>query len=290
MSHSLWHPQLPGDPTTSIFSVLVLKSCETDDTNDPVLARAFDNELHWSDLRQVIPVSSTEMDSAALAQRYITNWSRDQVLVHRAEQNLGEEQKDFVAQLEDYRKDRLIYAYEEALVSQKLDTVVSDPEIEAYWKENEADFGLKDSMLRVRWSKVHGEDKRSLGRLKKAFNSKDNEELREYEVWLASRGIPIVDRSSEWISIQELGTEVIPGRSSLSDLVTGPGKMVIENGSDAYFMDILELRSRDSVAPLNMVVQDIRSIIINQRKLQFVEKIREDLYREALEQKDVEIF
>jgi len=113
-------------------------SCGTDDTNDPVLARAFDNELHWSDLRQVIPVSSTEMDSAALAQRYITNWSRDQVLVHRAEQNLGEEQKDFVAQLEDYRKDRLIYAYEEALVSQKLDTVVSDPEIEAYWKENEA--------------------------------------------------------------------------------------------------------------------------------------------------------
>ena len=66
--------------------------------------------------------------------------------------------------------------------------------------------------------------------------------------------------------------------------------MVIENGNDAYFMDILELRSRDSVAPLNMVMQDIRSIIINQRKLQFVEKIREDLYREALEQKDVEIF
>ena len=286
----MWHPELQLARTTIVLSVLVLMGCSADDANDPVIARAFDNELHWSDLRQVIPVSATDLDSAALAQRYITSWSRDQVLLHRAEQNLGEEQKDFVAQLEDYRKDRLIYAYEEALVSQKLDTVVKDPEIEAYWKQNEADFGLKDGVIRVRWSKVHGEDKRSLDRLKTAFNSKDNEKLGEYEVWLASRGIPIVDRSSEWISLEELGTNVRSGRSSLSELVTKPGKIVIENGSDAYFMDILELRSRDSVAPLNMVEQDIRSIIINQRKIQFVEKIREDLYREALEQKDVEVF
>ena len=91
MSHSLWHPELQRDRTKIIVAVLVLMSCGTDDTNDPVLARAFDNELHWSDLRQVIPVSSTEMDSAALAQRYITNWSRDQVLVHRAEPGRGAE-------------------------------------------------------------------------------------------------------------------------------------------------------------------------------------------------------
>lgn len=264
-------------------------SCGVEDTSDPVLARAFGNELHWSDLRQVVPVSTIGEDSAALAQRYITGWLRDQVLVHRAEQNLGEEQKDFETQLEDYRKDRLIYAYEEALVSQKLDTVVSVAEIEAYWKENEADFGLKDNILRVRWSKVHEEDKRAVERLKRSFTSKDNDKLREYEVWLASRGIPIVDHSKEWITFDALGKEITTGRTGLRDYLGRTGKIVVQNGNDAYFLDILELRSRDSVTPLSMVMQDVRSIIINQRKLRFVEKIREDLFREALEQKDVEI-
>ena len=107
---SLGQLVLQLDRTTIVLSVLVLIGCGTDDTNDPVLARAFDNELHWSDLRQVIPVSASDVDSAALAQRYITSWSRDQVLLHRAEQNLGEEQKDFVSANGRLSKGRLIYA------------------------------------------------------------------------------------------------------------------------------------------------------------------------------------
>jgi hypothetical protein len=54
-------------------------------------------------------------------------------------------------------------------------------------------------------------------------------------------------------------------------------------------VDILELRPKDSVSPLPLVEQDIRSILINQRKLQLIERMREDLYREAQANNDVEV-
>ncbi|MDV7396202.1 hypothetical protein RZS08_32715, partial [Arthrospira platensis SPKY1] len=101
--------------------------------DDVLVARVFDRQLRWSELRQVVPVDADPTDSAALAQAYITNWSRQQVLLERAERNLGEEQKEFDRQLRDYRNSLIIFAYEQALVDQKLDTTVTMAEVEEYF-------------------------------------------------------------------------------------------------------------------------------------------------------------
>ena len=56
-----------------------------------------------------------------------------------------------------------------------------------------------------------------------------------------------------------------------------------------FFLEVLELRGENSVSPLNLVDSDIRSILLNQRKLQLLEHMRQDLYREALDRKDIEV-
>jgi hypothetical protein len=70
---------------------------------------------------------------------------------------------------------------------------------------------------------------------------------------------------------------------------TGPGRTVLRQDTVAWFLEILELRPRKSNIPVSLVRRDIRTMIINQRKLQLVERMREDLYREALQNKDVEV-
>lgn len=271
-------------------AVVLLVGCGTaEDPVDPPVARAYGEELRWSDLRQVVPIDANEADSAALAENFIGNWLRQQVVLHKAEENLGSSNTDFELQLRDYRNSLVIYAYEEALVQQKLDTAVGLQEMEDYYAKNRSDFELKESILRARWAKVKDDDRRTMKRLEDAFLSGNGDRMRDYEVWLAERGIPIVDRSASWITFSELRAEVPMGTKELTDVMDRGGKFVIKEGGVTCFVDILEHRLADSVSPLDLVKQDIRSIIINQRKRLLTERMRNDLYDEAVERKDIEV-
>lgn len=283
-NHRLWQ-FLVG----SVVVAGVASCTERPDEEDPVVARAYERFLRWSDLRQVVPVDADPLDSAAIAQGYITTWLRQQVLLDRAERNLGPERTAFERQLQDYRNSLVIFAYEEALVEQKLDTVVDKREIEEYFRSNEGNFMLRDNILRVRWFKVREPDRRVMKKLQDHFLSGDAERMREVEVWLAQRNVPITDRSTGWTTAGELKAEIPVWALQVPEDRTEPGRIVLRDEEGAYFVDILELRRKDSVSPLALVERDVRSIIINQRKVQLLERMREDIYQEAQAQGHVEV-
>ncbi len=280
----------PGLLLLTLGLMLLFPGCSaTDDPDDPPVARAYEQQLLWSHLRQMVPLGSTPEDSAALAQGFIRNWLRQQTILHKAERNLGPIQGDIESQLRDYHNSLVIFAYEQALVEQKLDTVVDPAEIEAYHTRNAANFELKDNILRIRWFKLREDDRKTLKRLEDHFLSKSDERMGEVEHWLAERGIPIIDRSGTWTNSAELRNEVPILFSGSGPEGPKLGRSVLRDSGTTWFVDILEHRSKESAAPLELVQQDIRSIIINQRKLQLIERMREDLYLEALEQKDIEV-
>lgn len=278
-------------PCIGLFLVGCLGGCIPEsDPLDPPVARAYGQQLFWSDLRQVVPLDASDEDSAGIARAYMNNWLRQQVLLRKAEENLGAQQQDFEARLRDYRNSLLIFEYEQALVDQKLDTALSRSEIEEYYERNRGNFELKDNILLLRWFKVRESDKRTLKRLDEHFMSGDPERMREVELWLAQRNVPIVDRSSQWTTFNELRTEIPVWAVQEPGPRLREGRMVLRDLEGAFFIDILELRLKDSVSPLSVVEQDIRSILINQRKLKLLESMREDVYKEAQAKDHVEVY
>ena len=115
------------------------------------------------------------------------------------------------------------------------------------------------------------------------------EDMREVELWLAHHGHPIMDRSSTWTTWSELRIELPVSQAADEVPLQSGQRIVLKEGDLMFFLDVLELRGRNSVSPLDLVERDIRSILLNQRKLQLLERMREDLYREALDRKDIEV-
>ena len=72
-----------------------------------------------------------------------------------------------------------------------------------------------------------------------------------------------------------------------TDWLQRQGKVVVDDPNGTYFVDFLDHRLKDSTSPIDLVTPQIRSIIINQRKLKLVERMREELYTNALAKKDV---
>lgn len=254
-----------------------------------MVARAYTEVLSRNELRQVIPMDAAPEDSAAMATQYIDNWMRDRVLMAHAEKNLSVAQKDVEAELQAYRRSLIMHAYEQALIDQKLDTSVTAQEIEAYYTANEKNFVLKDDIVRVRWFKVREDDRRTLRRMEDLWRSDDAEKLHELEVQRARRGVAIFDSGEDWVDFNDLRKEVPLETDNATDFLERNRKVVVQDSVNTYFVDLLDHRLRTGTAPVQRVATEIKAIIINQRKLRLLESMREDLYRDALVNKDVEL-
>lgn len=121
-----------------LMLVLGMVSCQNSSNgkNDKVVATIYDKVLYQSDLQDILYDGISVNDSLVRTKAFIDNWIRRQLLIRQAENNLEKSELDCLKEIEDYRNSLIIYKYESLLISQNLDTVVSDEEIEKYVNDN----------------------------------------------------------------------------------------------------------------------------------------------------------
>ena len=245
-----------------------------------VIASVGSATLTQSDLIRLIPPATEPEDSARIADQIVNTWIREQCVVQMAEENLPDTALNFQAELDRYRKSLVIYAYERALVSEKLDTVITEAEMENYYKQNKDDFQLRDYLIKVIYLKVNQEAPRQRQVAKWLENATDENlnKLEEYAFQYAENYFVNVDN---WLFLDDLIKE-LPGTDMLRERLLTPGQpLELEEGDYKYFVRVIDVRLKDGVAPLSVVREDIRSIILNSRKVELVAAMRNEAFVEA---------
>lgn len=257
--------------------------------NRIAVARANEDYLYLDEIQDIVPSGTPAKDSTELITKYIDNWIRETLVTQKAESNLGDEQKNVEKQLRNYRNSLITYTYEKELVKQKLDTIVSDSEIEEYYNNNQADFELKDNIIKVVYVKV---DKKAPGidKLKRMYKSdvdSDREQLASYCHQFASNFY--LDDSS-WLLFDDLLKE-IPIQTYNKELFLQNNRFVeVSDSLNHYFVNIKGFKIRNSLSPLGFEKENIKNIILNKRKLQLINKMIEDVYNDAANANKIEIY
>ena len=254
-----------------------------------IIAVVFEYKLYSSDIKEIIPPGIAPDDSARRAENYINSWVKEKLLVHKAEANLGKDQKDVEKQLNDYRNSLIIYAYEKELVRQKLDTIVSDDEIQKYYDAHPADFELKDNILKVVYVKV---DKKApnISKLRTIIQSDKPQDRKDLESYAKQFGQNYFLDDNVWLLFDDLLKEV-PIETYNKELYLQNNRFVeLADSSSLYFVSIRGFMTRNSHSPLAFEKENIRNIILNQRKLDLIGRMHDDLYKEAMENKDIKIY
>ena len=134
-----------------VLALLMLVGCDYfgKNTNEVVVAECYGTYLYASDLKGIVPEGTNPFDSLQRVNDFIDSWIMRRILIHQAENNLNKEELDLKKQLDEYRNSLVLYAYETQLINQKLDTVVSGDEIEAYYEQNKANFQLRNTMVQA---------------------------------------------------------------------------------------------------------------------------------------------
>ena len=121
-----------------LMLILAFVSCQNsgNGSGDKVVATVYHKTLHQSDLQSIMYEGISANDSIVRAKAFIDNWIRRQLIIHQAENNIDKSELDFSKEIEEYRNSLIIYKYETMLVEKKLDTVVSEADIEKFIRAN----------------------------------------------------------------------------------------------------------------------------------------------------------
>ncbi len=270
--------------TRSIILQLILLgliSCNSKNTFDsPIVAEVDNSYLHLNKIREVIPKNSSKDDSLRIAQSYIHQWISKQLLVSKAKLNLTEEDQNVKDMVEDYRSSLIIHKYQQHLIEQKLDTVVSPTEIEKYYNDFPANFILNRNIAKAVYIKTpkplaHPEKIKQLYKLKE---DEDWDKLKDYCFQYATK---FDNFNKEWIYTQTLLNQIPVIVNNEEDFLQKNKYFEIEDDSFHYFINIQDYKLKTGIAPLSFVSNDIKKIIINKRKIQFIKNMEESIYKDA---------
>lgn len=274
-----------------IFIVVGLSACSTleNRSKEQTLARVYDKSLYLSDIQDIFPENVSNSDSAIILQNFVDKWVRKQLILQKAELNLTEVQKDVTLQLDEYRSSLLIYKYEQNLLAQKLDTIITREEVQAYYDENPSNFSLDKHIVKCLYIKLPI-DAPNLYRIRQLYRSEREEDFRELESYCYQYAIKYDYFNEDWVTFESI-TRELPNEVRSPERYLRYNRYIEQQDStNRYLVNIREYQLAGMVAPLPYVETRIRTIILNKRKVQFVNDLENNIYMDALNRGEFTIF
>ena len=279
-------------PAVASLLLLTAVSCEMASSlvhDDQPVARVGKENLYRSEIEGRIPGMMSPEDSAGFAERYIRLWAMDRLYADVAEKQLSKTELDVSAELESYRRSLLRYRYEQRYLNDRLDTLISDRQISDYYEAHEADFALREPLMKIRFVDIM-KDSPDLDEILALMSSDGHGDLVRADSLARVSALRYFDNSGSWMSASDLARYFGTSASEMLDAMDED--MIIiepENRGDilaAYVCDMVE----SGTAPLEYCTPVIRDIILSNRKHELLAALERDLLDEALDSKQFVIF
>lgn len=277
--------------TLLILLLLPLLSCSTffKKKTERVLARVHDEYLYESEVRGLITPGTPAADSITIVKNYIDAWIQKKLLVEQAKKNIPESKLDFTSQLAEYENSLIIFAYENALVEQKLDTIVTQEEIEAYYNANMNNFLLKENIVKMQYVKLPLASKQ-VGQVKKLLDADDPVSLTRLSELCEKQAADYFLDSQNWLTFSEVIRGIPVKPADQEEFLRSNRRFEYQDSSFVYIIRIRDFMIKDNISPLSYEEGRIRNIILNKRKIDLINNMHRNVYDAAAKKNDFEIY
>lgn len=256
-----------------------------------VVASVYNTKLYATNLIGIVPKNASDIDSANIVRDYINQWARKQVILHKALNNdfsNPEEDAQLESQVTDYKNTLLIYRYKKHLVEQRLDTIVDYNEVEDYYNKHKNEFTLKEDIVQVNFVKFYKNSK-NIKLVRKLFKDNNPEDIIKIKSIAEEKAVNYFIDDETWILYSDLIKEV-PLEAYNKRLFFKNNKYIeLEDSLYTYLLRINNYRIEDNISPFSFEYDNIRSLIINIRKIKLIENMENDVFKEAQKNGEINI-
>jgi hypothetical protein len=278
------------------FAILLLTSLvvscdffkETDD-RIPV-ARVDGVYLYQEDIEGLVAQGTTTNDSLQIINSFMNRWATQQLLLDGAERNLSEgKQTDFNKLVDQYKKDLYTKAYLEALVKKSIDTSVSTAQAQAVYEANQETFKLNEELVKFRYITIlkNAINEDDIKKRFKRFDSEDKRFLDSISVQFKSYSL----NDSIWIKASQITEKIkVLNSENKKELLKKSNFVQLKDSLDLYLMQIEDVLYQNDLAPQEYVKPTIKQIVINKRKLELIKQLEKDITKDAIKNKQFEVY
>jgi hypothetical protein len=275
-----------------LFATLIFSGCQN--FNKPVkrtaVAKVGDAILYYDEIPQIFHGGSSETDSMAIIQNYINKWAKKELLLQKAEENLSAELKSEIGkQIEETKSNLVIYQYQRQMMLEKMDTVVTEEELENYYITNEKSFILNSNIVKALFIKLPVETP-DIDKIRILSRSNDQKDLQLLENYCFQFAEKFDDFNEKWVTMDRLLVELKEDFGNQEYFLKRNTYFETSDSSSVYMITIRDYRLRSSLAPYEYIKDDIKRIIWNNRRFQFIQSLENGIFNDALKENVFKIY
>lgn len=258
-------------------------------TIDTPVASVGDDVLMRSQLCSAMSAYSNLEDSAVIADEYVRRWINQQVMLHKAEMNLSDDELDINEAIEEYRRALLVEKYQQKLIEQKFKPQITDKEIEDYYESMKQNFNLNESIMKGVFAVVP-KNAPCVTDMRKWLMFKEDDDYSNVEQFLYSYSRNYTLSLDKWIPISSV-KRFLPLESQPTDIQISSHKVFeIEDDENVYYLVAIDTYMVDEVAPIEYVKEKIYNIILNKKKIDYIKQLSTALYNAAIMNNEIKFY
>ena len=272
------------------FVVLVipflLLSCFSKD-KARVIASFNEKELFLSDIIDGMPDEIE--DSAYFAEKFMNDWLRKELMISYAEMNLSTDLLEYTEQVEDYRASLLIYAYQQELLNQNFDTAIDFSEIKAYYEEYKDAFRLSKNIFKGRFIVVE-KSAPNLAKLDRLYKEENETSILALEDYCQQFSKEYYLGYNKWQYFSTFNYKLPKLIEDDEYFLRNTKASFFEDDTFRYYFYIKDYQIKGSRSPLAFENDRIKDVLLNKKKIEYLNKLEDKLYQNALTNKQIKIY
>jgi hypothetical protein len=253
------------------------------------IARVDDEYLTQFEIESIFENSTNSADSTMVLNNYINNWAANKLLIQRALLNLTEENQNRIQDLvDDYKSDILINSYIDAMVNENMNLEVTSYELDSLYDDYKETFKLTEELFKIRFIYISNlnPDIRLFKKKLRRFNNDDIKYLDSLSFQFNRFSL----NDSVWRNKNEVFYQ-LPNLKKVNKYMLKKSNFIeIKDSLGLYLININDMLKINQYAPLEYVSETLKRMVINKRKLVFIDQLRKDITKDAIKNKNFEIY
>ena len=220
-------------------------------------------------------------DSANVAEQYIRQWASNLLMWDAA---TGDESDDIERQVAEYRRSLYQHAWEQKIVDQRMPRMVEDSVVAAFYEVNKNHFILREAIIRgVLLVLPIGAPKQDELR-KHLSNSSDEDNIEWIEKYAYQYASGYELFLDQWRPLGDVLQCVPFDQKTVKHQIKNGHLVQLQDTMSVYMLQLTEVCGVGEPKPLDYVRGEIETIILSERRVEFINKERERMYNKAVEQ------
>jgi len=266
---------------------LMLSSCTTSEKEDSRvrLAKVGGEIIYLNEALQGMPVGLSKKDSAVYVKQFLENRIKDILVYEKAEKNIPQNQElnDLV---ENYRRSLIIYEYQQQALNEKMQTEISEADLMDFYKSNSSCFLAERNLVKGIFLKIP-KNAPKIEDLKKWYKNSSPEAFEKVEKYCVQNGGFFEYFYDRWASFDDILDNIPTKVSNQADFLKTRSTLEVRGKDFYYLLYIKDFTLSGDTAPFEYAKPDVRNLMMNLRKTEFLKQIEQDLLKEAQKKRKI---